>query len=63
MAVLRTGDIKKMTLKEAAAKKDELEKTMLELQGSGKVEKTKPVKQALARLNTHISQLKSKAQK
>jgi len=63
MAVLRMGDVKKLSLKEATTKKDELEKAVLELDGSGKKEKTKPVKKALARLNTYIAQLESKAQK
>ena len=63
MAVLRMGDVKKLNRKDATAKKDELEKTLIELEGSGKREKTKPVRKALARLNIYISQLETKAQK
>lgn len=52
MAVLRTGDIKKLTKAEMLKKLEELSKSLLEVGGSNK---KRPVKTAIARLKTFIS--------
>ena len=58
MAVLRNKDVKKFSKQQAVEKLAELERSMLELMGEGKREKRKPLKQAIARLRTHIHNLK-----
>lgn len=54
MAVIKMREVHKLSLKDAQSKLLELERAMLELAGEGKAEKRKPLKQAIARLNTHI---------
>ena len=58
MAVIRKSDMQKMTDKEAETKLTELERALLELEGEGKKEKKKPVKKAIAKLKTLLSQRK-----
>ena len=60
MAVLYNKDVKKLSKQQAAEKLVELERAMLELAGEGKREKRKPLKQAIARVKTHIHQLDAK---
>jgi hypothetical protein len=48
-----------MTNKEAEKKLVELDRALLELEGEGKREKRKPVKKAIAKLKTLLSQNKS----
>ena len=60
MAVLHNKDVKKLSKQQAAEKLVELERSMLELAGEGKREKRKPLKQAIARLKTHLHQLNAK---
>lgn len=58
MAVIKKNDIKKLLTKEAVEKKlNEIEMALLELEGEGKAEKRKPLKKAIARLKTHITEL------
>lgn len=54
MAVLRSNDIKKLSRQQAVEKLAELEKAMLELGGEGKLERRRPLKQAIARLRTYL---------
>lgn len=61
MAIIRKNDIRKMTPKEAEAKIDELERSLLVLEGEGKNEKIKPVKKAIAKLKTLLT-LQKKAE-
>ena len=57
MATIKKTEIKKLT-KEATEKKlNELETVLLELEGEGKAEKKKPVKKAIAKLKTHLTEL------
>ena len=52
MAVIKKSDLKRLSQKEVEAKIFELEKSLLELKGEGKVGKIKPVKKAIASLLT-----------
>ncbi len=61
MAVLRMNEINKLSLKDAKDKRDALERALLELAGEGKMEKKKPLKQAIARLNAYIHSKEMKA--
>ncbi len=58
--VLKMPDIRKLNMEDAQKKLGELEVAMLELAGEGKMEKRKPVKKAIARLKTYISELSAK---
>jgi ribosomal protein L29 len=60
MAIIRKSDLGKMTPKEAQAKLVELDRVLLELQGEGKVDKVKPVKKAIAKLQTRLTMEKKK---
>lgn len=56
MAVIKDNEMKSMTPRAAEAKIAELEKAILELQGEGKKEKIKPLRKAIAKLKTMLSQ-------
>jgi ribosomal protein L29 len=59
MAIIKKSELKKMTNKEAEKKLVELDRALLELEGEGKREKRKPVKKAIAKLKTLLTQNKS----
>lgn len=61
MAVIKMNEVKKLSVESARDKLVEIEKALLELEGEGKREKRKPVKRAIARLKTYISQLDRKS--
>jgi ribosomal protein L29 len=52
MAAIRKSELKKMTPAERKSKIAELERAMLELQGEGRVDKTRPLRKAIAKLKT-----------
>ena len=56
---LKMNEVKKLSMQQAVEKLQELEKSMLELMGEGKREKQRSVKQAIARVKTHIHQLEA----
>jgi ribosomal protein L29 len=55
MAAIRKSDMEKMSPAERKSKITELERAMLELRGEGRVDKTRPLRKAIARLNTPVS--------
>ncbi|HLC68375.1 MAG TPA: hypothetical protein VJH24_00920 [Candidatus Bilamarchaeaceae archaeon] len=61
MATLRMPDVRKLSKAEAEKKLQELENVMLELAGSGKMEKQRPIRRAIARLKTYLHQSKANA--
>lgn len=61
MAAIKKSDIKKLSKADAEKKIAELEVGLLELEGEGRKEKRKPLRRAIAKLKTHITQLEKKA--
>lgn len=55
MAAIKKSDIKNMNKKELENKLVELRKVMLELEGEGKRDKTRPIKKAIAAILTTLS--------
>ena len=52
MAVIKKSEMQKMSPADRKAKIAELERAMLELRGEGRLDKVRPLKKAIARLNT-----------
>ena len=52
MAAIRKSEMEKMTPTDRKNKIAELERAMLELRGEGRLDKIRPLKKAIAKLNT-----------
>ncbi len=56
MAAIKKSELQKMSAKELEMKIIDFEKAILELRGEGKPDKARPLKKAIARMKTRLSQ-------